>query len=126
MKFIKLAQLRAIALHADVVCDVAGAIRNSLEAHVGHRDGHLVSVPESISDLIGLAEAEVTKMLVPSSLGILPGETVTVAPVISSVAPVVSEPAPEVSAPVVAPSEVEPVEVVPEVAPAVITPDPLG
>jgi hypothetical protein len=107
-KFVKLRELRAIALADGVVCDVATAIRNSLEAHTGHKDGHLVSVPDSISCLIGLPEEEVTKMLVP--VPVIPA----VAPVVSPVAPVISEPAPPTD-PVAA-----------EVPPAPLTPDPLG
>lgn len=111
-KFVRLSQLRAIALAADVVCDVATAIRNSIEAHEGHRDGHLVSVPESISCLIGLPEAEVTKVLMPAP------EVPAVAPVLTPVAPVVSEQAPVVGeqAPVVQPAPAP--EPAPEPAPA--------
>jgi hypothetical protein len=130
-KFVKLLQLRAIALAADVKCDVATAIRNSLEAHAGHKDGHLVSVPESISCLIGLPEAEVTKVLMPApevpavaSVGPhrmdAPPPVTEPAPVISEPGPVVSEPASVISEPAPAP------EPAPEVPPASLTPDPLG
>ena len=132
-KFVKLTQLRAIALAADVVCDVATAIRNALEAHSGHKDGHLVSVPDSISCLIGLPEAEVTKLLMPVA---------NVASVVSAPAPVVSEPTPapepvNAEAPPVAPVVSEPAPVASEptpapepvtaeAPPAALTPDPLG
>lgn len=65
MKLVTLKQLRSIALVGSIECDVATALRRSLAMHEGFKDNHKVSAPTSITDLIGLSEAEVTAKLTP-------------------------------------------------------------
>jgi hypothetical protein len=80
MKLIPLKQLRSIALVGSIECDVATALRRSLAMHEGFKDNHKVSAPPSITDLIGLSEAEVTAKLTPEQPPATPTDPATADP----------------------------------------------
>jgi hypothetical protein len=79
MKLVTLKQLRSIALVGSIECDVATALRRSLAMHEGFKDNHKVSAPPSITDLIGLSEAEVTAKLTPEQPTAPPTDPATAA-----------------------------------------------